>query len=304
MHEHHNHSHAHGAEIKGRPLGIAIGLNLLITLAQFVGGLISGSLALLGDALHNFSDVLSLIISYIANKLSQREHDLSKTFGFKRAQILAAFINALTLIGVSVFLIFEAVERLFSAQPILSEYVIWLAIAGIVVNGGSALLLIKMQKGDSNMRAAYLHLLGDLATSVAVLFGGFAMYFYDVFWIDSSITIAVSIYLIILATKLFLHTTRVLMQFVPSNLNVAEICARLKKEAGVADVHHVHVWRLNDDTIHLEAHILLRENLQISDFEKLNHRLAHILQDDFGISHVLFQPEFKGCADQNVVAQE
>ncbi len=304
MHETHNHHHHNAAELKRKPLFLAIFLNLLITVAQIIGGLLSGSLALLGDALHNFSDVLSLILSFIANKLSGQGQIYTKTFGYKRAQILAAFINALALIGVSVYLIFEAVQRLFATQLILTNYVIWLALAGILVNGGSAFLLIKMQKGDSNLRAAYLHLLGDLVTSFAVLAGGLAMHFYGIFWVDGAITILVSFYLIYTATKLLLHTTNVLMQFVPEHLHVAKICTRLETEPQVLSLHHVHVWQINDDVIHFEAHIVVRENLKISDFEILNHRLAHILEADFGISHVVLQPEFTGSCNDAVIHQE
>lgn len=301
---HHHHQHNNAAELKKKPLFLAIFLNLLITVAQIIGGFLSGSLALLGDALHNFSDVLSLILSFIANKLSGQGQIYTKTFGYKRAQILAAFINALALIGVSVYLVFEAVQRLFTTQIILSNYVIYLALAGILVNGGSAFLLVKMQKGDSNLRAAYLHLLGDLITSFAVLAGGLAMHFYGIFWVDSAITILVSLYLIYSASKLLVHTTNVLMQFVPAHVNVAKICARLETEPEVMALHHVHVWQINDDVIHFEAHIVLKENLKISDFEKLNHNLVHILAEEFGINHVVLQPEFTSSCSDAVIHQE
>ena len=301
MHEeHHHHSH----NLKGRPLLLAVVLNLLITLAQVVGGLVAGSLSLLGDALHNFSDVLSLLLSYFANKLSHRNQDVTKTFGYKRAQILAAFINALTLIGVSVFLIIQSIERFFITQVIASEYVIFFALAGILVNGGSALMLIKHQKGDSNMRSAYLHLMADMATSFAVLAGGLAMYFFQVFWVDGVITILVAFYLIYMSAKLFLHTAHVLMQFVPAHLKVEEICATLRKNESVLDIHHVHIWRINDDSVHFEAHVLLRQDMSVSRFEVLKNQLSKKLYDEFEINHAIFQPEFTGCTSQDVVAQE
>ncbi len=301
----HNHAHHHHHEtIKGKPLAVAIGLNLFITLAQVIGGLLSGSLALLGDALHNFSDVLSLLISYVANRLRGKENTTQKTFGYKRAQILAAFINALTLIGVSVYLIYEAVGRLFETQEVLSTYVIVLALAGIVVNGGSAYLLIHMQKGDSNLRAAYLHLLGDLATSVAVLFGGIAMWLFEVYWVDSAITIGVSIYLIYTAGKLFLHSINVLMQFVPGHINIQSICDRLQKVEGIHSLHHVHVWRLDDDAIHFEGHVRLETDLSISAFEELRLRIQGILENEFAINHCILQPEYQPCAESELVVKE
>ena len=301
----HSHNHSHqDANLKGKPLAIAIALNLLITVAQVVGGILAGSLALLGDALHNFSDVLSLIISYVANTLRSKKNTPQRTYGYKRAQILAALINALTLIGVSIYLIFEAVSRLTDVQPVISTYVIWLAVLGILVNGGSALMLAKMQKGDSNLRSAYLHLVADFATSFAVLLGGLAMYLYDVYWIDSAITIFVSIYLILTAGKLFLHTIDVLMHFVPSEIDIAKISEKLKSMESVEDVHHIHIWRLDDESIHFEGHVRLFEDMPVSEFDVLKCNIEEVLFHDFGITHCSLQPEIRGCESDALIASE
>ena len=301
----HSHNHSHqDANLKGKPLAIAIALNLLITVAQVVGGILAGSLALLGDALHNFSDVLSLIISYVANTLRSKKNTPQRTYGYKRAQILAALINALTLIGVSIYLIFEAVSRLTDVQPVISTYVIWLAVLGILVNGGSALMLAKMQKGDSNLRSAYLHLVADFATSFAVLLGGLAMYLYDVYWIDSAITIFVSIYLILTAGKLFLHTIDVLMHFVPSEIDIAKISEKLKSMESVEDVHHIHIWRLDDESIHFEGHVRLFEDMPVSEFDVLKCNIEEVLFHDFGITHCSLQPEIGGCESDALIASE
>ena len=174
-HEHtHSHSHNH-VDLKGRNLVISILLNIVITLAQVVGGLLSGSLSLLSDALHNFSDVISLIISYIANRLSRKSASLKKTFGYKRAEILAAFVNAAALIVVAVFLIKEAVIRFQHPQEIETGLVIWLSFIAILGNGFSVLLLKKDSETNMNMKSAYLHLLTDMLASVAVLIGGLLM---------------------------------------------------------------------------------------------------------------------------------
>ena len=149
----------HKHEVKGKNLIFSILLNLLITIAQVIGGIISGSLALISDALHNFSDVLSLVFSLVAHKLSRRKASLNNTFGYKRAELIAAFINAITLIIVAFFLIYEASSRLFHPEPIKSGLVIWLALLGIVVNGGSVLLIKKDSEHNLNMKSAYLHLL-------------------------------------------------------------------------------------------------------------------------------------------------
>ena len=191
----HNHSHTH-QELKGNNLLISIVLNIIITVAQVIGGLLSGSLSLLSDALHNFSDVLSLIVSYIANLLAKKKASIDRTFGYKRAEILAAFINASTLIIVAVLLIIEAVKRFQHPEPIESNLVIWLSLLGILANGFSVLLLKKDADVNMNMRSAYLHLLTDMLASVAVLVGGLLMKFYQVFWIDTVLTLAIALYLI------------------------------------------------------------------------------------------------------------
>ena len=176
----HQHPHNHSI-LSGRNLLISIILNLLITIAQIIGGFLSGSLALISDAVHNFSDVISLIISYIANKLShKKKQTIHYTFGYKRAEIIAAFINASSLIIVAIFLGIEAIKRLNTPYKIESDLVIWLAILGVAVNGFSVLLLKKDAKHNLNMKSAYLHLLTDMLTSVAVFIGGLLMKFYEV----------------------------------------------------------------------------------------------------------------------------
>ena len=193
----HSHNHSHNKEsLSGRNLLISIFLNILITAAQVVGGVLSGSLALLSDALHNFSDVISLVVSYVANKLVKKKASLQKTFGYKRAEILAAFINASTLIIVAVLLIIEAIKRFQNPQEIESSLVIWLSIIAILGNGFSVLLLKKDAETNMNLKSAYVHLLTDMMASVAVLVGGLLMKFYQVFWVDSVLTFLIAIYLI------------------------------------------------------------------------------------------------------------
>ena len=171
----HSHKHSHRKDFKGRNLLISIFLNLAITIAQVIGGFISGSISLLSDALHNLSDVISLIVSYIATWLSKKSASLNRTFGYKRAEILAAFVNAAALVVIAVFLIAEAIERFKSPIEIDSNIVIWLSLIGILGNGFSVLLLKKDAKSNMNMKSAYLHLFTDMLASIAVLIGGFLL---------------------------------------------------------------------------------------------------------------------------------
>ncbi len=172
MGHHHSHHHHHSNDAKGRNLVISILLNIIITASQVVGGLWSGSLALLSDALHNFSDVLSLIVSYVAVRLSKNKASYGKTFGYKRAEIIAAFVNASSLVIVAIFLIIEAYKRFVSPVEIVADLVIWFSLLGIVANGFSVLLLKKDANDNMNMRSAYIHLFSDMLASVAVLIGG------------------------------------------------------------------------------------------------------------------------------------
>ena len=299
----HSHSHSH-PEVTGKNLLISIGLNVLITLAQIVGGFISGSLSLLSDALHNLSDVISLVISYIANRLSKKDPSLNKTFGFKRAEIVAAFVNAATLIIVAVLLMVEAVKRFQEPQEIASGLVIWLALLAIAGNGLSVLLIKKDSKANMNMRSAYLHLITDMMASVAVLVGGLLMKYYEIYWVDSVLTFAIGIYLIVVGYDLLKSATHVLMLFTPSDIALEDIAKGICKLEEVDNVHHVHVWQLNDKEIHLEAHVDFNKDITISEFDEILAKIEEVTFHDFGITHINIQPEFGKCDDKDLVVQD
>ena len=300
----HNHSHHDHGNLQGRNLLISIFLNILITAAQVVGGIISGSLALLSDALHNFSDVISLVVSYVANKLAKKKASLQKTFGYKRAEILAAFINASTLIIVAVLLIIEAIERFQNPQEIESGLVIWLSVVAILGNGFSVLLLKKDSEANMNLKSAYLHLLTDMMASVAVLVGGLLMKFYSVFWVDSVLTFLIAIYLIWMGYDLLKSSTKVLMLFTPEDIPIDKIVTEINSLEGVKNTHHIHVWQLNEEEIHFEAHIDFDKNIQLSEFDDILHEIEEILFHKFEINHVNIQPEFGKCDDKDVIVQD
>ncbi|TMM58993.1 cation transporter [Maribacter algarum] len=303
----HHHSHSHGhhhPDLKGRNLIISIFLNILITIAQVIGGLISGSLSLLSDALHNFSDVLSLIVSYIANLLAKKPSSTNKTFGYKRAEIIAAFVNASALMIVAVILIIEAIERFQNPQEVESNLVIWLSLLGIAANGFSVLLLKKDADSNMNMKSAYLHLLTDMMASVAVLVGGILMKYFQWFWVDPALTLAIAIYLIYMGFDLLKQSTRVLMLFTPESIKVQEIVEAIKKIEPIKNVHHVHVWQLNEDEVHLEAHIDFNEDIRLSEFDAILERIEEEVYHNHGINHVNIQPEFGKCDSKQVIVQD
>lgn len=305
----HNHSHSHDHnhshnDLRGRNLFISIFLNILITAAQVIGGLVSGSLALLSDALHNFSDVLSLIVSYIANRLVKKQASLKRTFGYKRAEILAAFINASTLIIVAILLIIEAIERFQNPEEIESNLVIWLSFIAILGNGFSVLLLKKDSNSNMNMKSAYLHLLTDMMASVAVLIGGLLMKYYEVFWVDSLLTLAIALYLIWMGFDLLKSSTKVLMLFTPDTIPVEKIVSEINEFENIKNVHHVHIWQLNEEEIHMEAHIDFDTDITLSQFDIVLHKIEDFVLKEYDINHVNIQPEFGKNDAKDVIVQD
>jgi len=273
-------------------LGITIILNVVITLAQIIGGIISGSLALISDALHNLSDSLAVVLAYVANRLSRREKTSKSTFGFQRAEIIAAFINALVLVAISFYLMVEAIKRYFDPQVIDFRWMLWLGVLGIAANGFSVFLLHADKHQNLNIKAAYLHLMGDALTSVAVVVGALCIWQWEWYWIDPTVTLLISFYLLFHTYKLLKESTEILMQFAPSGILVPEIARRLTAHELVARVYHIHVWRLTDSTVHFEAHVVLNKDLPLSGTKMISKQLAQILREEFDIQHITLQFEF------------
>lgn len=292
--EHHHH------ETSSKNLGFAILLNVFITIAQAIGGIISGSMALLSDAAHNFSDVLSMVISYVANRLSSREATEKETFGFRRSEIVAAFTNSAILIIISVIIIYEAIQRLMNPVPVSANLVIILAIAGILVNGISVLFIRKDSAKDMNMKSAYLHLFGDMLTSIAVLAGGIAMKYLNWLWTDSVFSIAIAIYLLFMSWGIFRSSLRIIMQFTPEGTDIAKIVKEIENLEGVVNIHHVHVWQINEHDLMFEAHVDVSEDMRVSGFDKLLDDIKLILSP-YNINHSTIQPEFSVDDNKQVI---
>lgn len=295
------HQHSSSSEKK---LLFSIVLNIAITVSQVIGGILSGSLALLSDALHNFTDVISLIISYVASIFSKKSASTEKTFGFKRAEIVAAFVNALSLIIISIILVIEAVERLITPQEIESNLVIILSVVAIIGNGLSVLVLHGDSSKNMNMKSVYLHLFTDMLASVAVLAGGLLMKYYRLFWTDSLLTLLIAAYLLFMSWDLLQKSFKVLMLFTPKDININEISNTINSKKNVIKLHHVHVWQLNEHEVHLEAHILLAEDLPISQFEIVLQDIRKDLEDLYEINHVTIQPEFLSNDPKDIIVQD
>ncbi|WP_309640205.1 cation diffusion facilitator family transporter [Flavobacterium sp.] len=300
----HDHHHHHHHEVTDKNLSVSIVLNAAITIAQIIGGFISGSLSLISDALHNFSDVLSLVLSLIAHRLAKRKATEHKTFGYKRAEILVAFINASILIIVAVFLMFEAVERFSNPVQINSRIVIILSVLGIAFNGFSAILLKKDSDHNLNMKSAYIHLFTDMLASVAVLVGGILMYYFQWFWVDSLLTFLLALYLIYMSFDILKTSVKMLMLFTPQHLEIDKIVATVHQKTGIHQLYHIHLWHLNDNELHFEAHLDCKENMTITEFNKLVDTIEEVLFHEFQINHCTIQPEFGKSCTKDYIIQE
>ncbi|NOX46709.1 MAG: cation transporter [Chlorobi bacterium] len=285
MEQYHHHDH------NSRNIGLTIILNLGITIAQIIGGIVSGSMALLSDAAHNFSDVLSLMISWAARKLTRRKLTTDRTFGYKRAEIFAAFVNSTTLIVIAVVLAIEAIERLMDPIEVQGSIVIWLAGLSVLINGLSVLLIHKDAKRSMNMRSAYLHLFTDMLTSVAVLFGGVLMKYYGWYWVDGVLSLGIAVFLVYSSWAIFAGSLKIMMQFTPQSIDIEKIAIEVQKIDGLKNIHHIHVWQLDEHEIIFEAHVDLDMDIRLSEFEIILQDINEILRQ-YEIHHCNIQPEF------------
>lgn len=285
--------HHHHHDVCVKKLFWTIVLNIIITLSQVVGGIFSGSLALLSDALHNFSDVLSLIIAYVANRLARRPSSKTMTFGYKRAEILAALFNSSVLVGIGVFLIIEAIQKLVHPEIISSVWVISLGVLSIALNSLSVLLIKNDAEGNVNIKAAYLHLLTDVMTSIAVVIGGILIYYFQLYRVDAIISILIAVYLIYASIDILKECSNIVMEGVPDGISIKDIAARIKLLPGVSNMHHIHIWRLSDREIHLQSHIECVDNITLLQADKLIDEIEKILHDEYSIEHATLQFEYQ-----------
>jgi cobalt-zinc-cadmium efflux system protein len=304
LHQDHSHNHHHHPEVEGKKLFWTVLLNLSITIAEFIGGVFSNSLALISDAFHNLGDTFAILITWITVKISKRPSDPAHTFGYRRIQILAALFNSVTLIAISIYLLFEAYERFMNPQPIKSLVMLIVASIGLLANLISVFLLQGHQKENINIKAAYLHLIGDTLSSVAVIVGGILIYFYSIYWVDPLITVLISLY-IIKETYQVLHSTyKILMQSTPPGIEISNVVEVLLTLPEVSGVHHVHIWNLTDTEMHFEGHLDLEEDLPLSESSRVIDKAQDLLIKEFGIKHVTIQMEFNRCDDKEIIHQE
>jgi cobalt-zinc-cadmium efflux system protein len=290
----HDHGHHHGkGQTEGR-LWISIGLNFIITLAEFIGGIVSGSLSLLSDALHNLNDTASLGISLIARKVSKKEANREKTFGYKRAEIIGAFINLITLVIIALFLIKEGIERFYNPQPIDGMVMFIVAIIGLLGNVITAVLLYRSSKENINIRSAYVHILSDAFSSVGVIVAGVLIIQYQLYIIDTILTLIIAGYILWQSYYMLRKTINILMESTPTSIEISEVQQAMAGVSGVLDIHHLHVWRLDEQNILLESHVVIDEN-DMTQMESIKSSLKKLLSSNFDIHHSTLEFEFEPC---------
>lgn len=294
MHNHARHHHSHSG-VNERNLIFTIFLNIVITVVEVIGGVISGSLSLLSDALHNFSDALAVLVSLSALKISRKARTPQKTFGYKRAEILGALLNATVLMVISVFLFKEAYIRFFEPVKIKGVIMGVVALVGLLANLLAVLLLRKDAGKNINVKSAYLHLVSDTLSSVVVLVGGVCIHFFGIYWIDPLFTVLIGLYILYESYDILRDSVNILMQATPPHLEIKRVREAVEAMDGVDDCHHIHIWQLNDSEIHFEAHVRVGEDFRVSEAEVLSTRIKQLLAERFDISHATLQFEYDAC---------
>ncbi|AUQ76612.1 MULTISPECIES: cation diffusion facilitator family transporter [Rhodobacterales] len=294
----HDHGHANIDPNSGdRRVAIAIWANGLLTVAQIVGGILSGSLALIADALHNFSDMASLVIAFAARKIARRPADERMTFGYGRVEIVAALINYTTLIVIGFYLIYEGGMRMIDPPEVMGWTVVILGGIALVVDTLTAMLTYSMQKGSVNIRALFLHNLSDALASVAVIVGGTLIILYDMRWVDPAITIGIALYILYLSFTEIGGPIRTLMLGSPPDIDGNDVVRAIQSVDGVVNVHHVHLWQMQENTAALDCHIVVERD-RMGEADKIKENVKSVLHERFSIEHSTLEFEATDNAHQ------
>jgi len=294
----HHHSHSHGAAgghaATGRVLIISLILTVAFVAAEATAGFWSGSVALLSDAGHNLTDAFGLGLAAIAYSLETRPGDHVKTFGYQRMGVLAAFVNALILVLLAGWLFWESYVRLISPQPVAENVMIVVASVGLLLNLGIAWGL-GGHGGDLNVRAAWIHMIGDAASCVGIIAGAVVIHYTGWVRIDPILSIVIGVVIVWTAWDIFKDSLNILLEGLPKGLNLAEVTAGLREIRGVIDVHDLHIWSLGSEARALSCHVLI-EDMPPSESGSILREVNHVLCDHFAINHTTIQFEHTRCA--------
>jgi len=293
----------YGAGAGLKRLSIAVAINLLLTVAQVVGGVLSGSLSLVADALHNFSDAAGLLLALIARRISKRPADEERTFGYGRAEIVGGLINLTSIMVIAGYLLVEAITRALERPEIDGWIVVIVAGIALLVDAGTAVLTYSMSKGSVNIKAAFLHNLADALASVAVIITGTLIILFEWYWTDLAATVAISVYIVRISWAPMKRCIRILMLSTPETLSVDEIASAIRAVEGVVDIGHVHVWPIDERTVSLEAHVTMRLGSSLDEAQSLRNKIHDHLNQGFGIQHMTVEIMPAGSAHEGLIPE-
>jgi cobalt-zinc-cadmium efflux system protein len=290
------HSHSHDADASSSRIGLSIALTLAFVVGEAVAGYLAKSLALLSDAGHNFTDALALIISWYALRAAKRPATSERTFGSHRVGILAALINALTLVAIGAVIVWEAVQQILEPQPVKSGPMIWVALVAVILNGVISLWLRGGAKHDLNIRSAYLHMLGDAVSALGVVLAGMIVALTGSPLADPVVSLLIGGAIIWSSWGIITEAVNVLLEATPKGLDMGAVERSLKDVPGILGVHDLHVWTVSSGIVACSCHLLVSEQ-SVRGGEQILKAAAGMLRHDFGIAHTTIQVEVEGCAE-------
>ncbi len=296
-HHSHEHGHSHGTALGSASrmtglLGAAVAVTFFLVAAELASGLLGHSIALISDAIHNLTDVPTLVISWIGMRLALRPPTPEKTYGYHRAGILAAFVNSILLGLVALFLIYASAVRFFHPVPVQTGLMLWIAVLALVVNGGIT-LAVHAGRRDLNVRTVWIHNLGDALSNMAIFAGALAIRYTGAMWVDPLLGIAIGVMVLWSGMGILRESGHVLLEALPRGMKLESVAASMLRVPGVQEVHDIHIWTLGTDLIALSCHVRIPD-MHMEEGQRILREIQGVLEHDFRITHTTVQFERAG----------
>ena len=289
IHIHHHH-HNEVTQKSVRLLILSFAINMLLSVAEIVGGIVSGSVSLIGDALHNTSDAFSILIAVIAFKIGNKKASAKYTYGFKRAEIIGGFVNLILLFISGCYLLVEGIERLINPQQIDGLLIIWISVLALIIDALTAKISHHDAHHNSNMKMVFIHNLADAFGSIGVIISGLCIMWFDLYRVDGIVALLIAFYMIFQSVVSFPQIVNILMNAAPDNIDIEQVKNSLLAIKNIKNVHHLHLWCISEHNVAIECHIE-------SDNNDIIVEATQLLKDKFGITHCNFQVENKSCGE-------
>ena len=289
-HIHHHHHHNEVTQKSVKLLILSFVINMLLSVAEIIGGIISGSVSLIGDALHNTSDAFSILIAVIAFKIGNKKASAKYTYGFKRAEIIGGFVNLILLFISGCYLLAEGIERLINPQQIDGLLIIWISVLALIIDALTAKISHHDAHHNSNMKMVFIHNLADAFGSIGVIISGLCIMWFDLYRVDGIVALLIAFYMIFQSVVSFPQIVNILMNAAPDNIDIEQVKNSLLTIKNIRNVHHIHLWCIDEHDVAIECHLE-------SDDINVTAQAACLLKDKFGLEHCTFQIENKSCGE-------